>query len=369
MPSDDLPHAGPEPSGYAPRSFLKGNSLDGSRAPFSFEAVGMEYESGPRDSDDESICGLGGNPSPDPLEDSAVCCIVATFTEELGIPCQNPDCRRYQSIAHPSSIPDPSRESGPPSGPSAAPGPSGVHGSFCGDSFSLDDDIRLPSKESMQLHRDPPISSGPGEMSARIRPSPAEIDLLLQNVIKQAVSVKLDTQIQGSHESWRLKFQRIESLQRLHFHYQWCPQIHHCYCRFQREHPPVPVHTTAQAMEVNAVTLEKALEEAFLKVARDESKSLPITNTIESWLSEQQDVVRKPESIGLRSETASHVFFAHHCSCRKEIAKLTSENQAMKMNQEKLFSFFSNGKIFHSSPLSLEGSARRIWLFRCRSRD
>ena len=28
LPSDDLLHAGPEPSGYAPRSFLSGNSLD-----------------------------------------------------------------------------------------------------------------------------------------------------------------------------------------------------------------------------------------------------------------------------------------------------------------------------------------------------
>ena len=67
LPSDDLPHASPEPSGYAPRSFLSGNSLDGSRAAFSFEAVGMEYESDPPDSDDESICRLGGKPSPDPL--------------------------------------------------------------------------------------------------------------------------------------------------------------------------------------------------------------------------------------------------------------------------------------------------------------
>ena len=29
----------------------------------------------------------------------------------------------------------------------------------------------------------------------------------------------------------------------------------------------MPVHTTAQAMEVDSVSLEKALEEAFLKVA------------------------------------------------------------------------------------------------------
>ena len=75
--------------------------------------------------------------------------------------------------------------------------------------------------------------------------------------------------------------------------------------------------------------LEKALEGAFLKVAQEESKDLPITNTIESWLSEQEDVVEKPESIGSRSETASHVSCANHCSCRKEIAGLHSENQAI----------------------------------------
>ena len=108
------------------------------------------------------------------------------------------------------------------------------------------------------------------------------------------------------------------------------------------------------------MSLQKALEEAFLKVAQEESKDLPITNTIESWLSEQENVVRKPESI---SETPPHVSCAHHCSCEKEIAKLTSENQAIKINQENLFSFFSNGKIFHSSPLSLEGSASGICLF------
>ena len=155
----------------------------------------MEYESDPTDSDDESMCGLVGNPSPHRLEESVECCIVATFTQELGIPCQNPDCPTYQPIPHPSSIPDPSRESGPPSGPSPGARPSGVYGSFGGDSFSSDEDIRPPSKETMQVHRDPPISSGPGEMPARTRSTPAEIDLLLRNLIEQAVSVKLDTQI------------------------------------------------------------------------------------------------------------------------------------------------------------------------------
>ena len=201
----------------------------------------MEYESDPPDSDDESICGLGWNPSPDPLEDSVECCIVATFTEELGIPCQNPDCHRYQPIPHPSSIPFPSKESGPQSGPSPGAGPSGVYGSFDGDSFSPDDDIRLPSKETMQVHCDPPISSGQGEMPARTRATPEEIDLLLQNVIEQAVSVKLDTQIQEAQERWRLRFEKIGSVQRLHLYEQWCLQIHHCYCRFHNEHPPVPI--------------------------------------------------------------------------------------------------------------------------------
>ena len=317
LPSDDFPHAGSEPYGYAPWSFLEGNSLDGSRGAFSFEGVGMEYEYDPPDSDDDSICRLFGNRSPDPLENSVECCIVATFAEESGIPCRNPDCPRYIPIPHPSSIPYPCRESGPPSGPSPGAGPGGVYGSFGGDSFSPDKNICLPSKESMQVHRDPPTSSGPRKMPARIRPTRAEMDLLLLNVIEQAVSVKLDTQIWESHERWRLKFQKIQSLQRLDFYDQRCLQIHHCYWRLHCEHPPLQVHTTAQAMEVDAVPLEKALEEAFLKVAQEESKDLHITNTIESWLSEHGDVVRKRKSIRSRSETASHVSCAHHCLCRK----------------------------------------------------
>ena len=54
-PSEDLPHAGPEPSSYAPRSFLSGESLDGRGAAFILEAGSMEYESDPPDSEDESI--------------------------------------------------------------------------------------------------------------------------------------------------------------------------------------------------------------------------------------------------------------------------------------------------------------------------
>ena len=94
------------------------------------------------------------------------------------------------------------------------------------------------------------------------------------------------------------------------------------------------------------VSLESALEQAFLKVAQEESQALPAANTIESCLNEQEDVVRQPESIGSRSETASHVSCAHHCSCRKEIATLAAENQASKINQEKLFHFFSIGRSF-----------------------
>ena len=190
LPSVPFAHASPEPSGYAPRSFVKENSLDGSRGAFSFDAVGMEYESDPPDRDDESICDLD---DPEGPEDSVECCIVATFSEELWIPCQNPDCPMYIPIPHPTSVPDPSRESGPPRGPSPGARPSGVYGSLVGDSSSQEDDIRLPSKESMHVHRDPRIASGPGEMPARTRPTPAEIDVLLQNVIEQAVSAKLDT--------------------------------------------------------------------------------------------------------------------------------------------------------------------------------
>ena len=177
-------------------------------------------------------------------------------------------------------------------------------------------------------------------------PTLAEIDPLLQNVIEQAVSAKLDTQMQESQERWRIKFQKIKSLQRLDLYDQWCLQIHHCYCRFHREHPPVPVKSTGKTMEVDVVSLESALEQAFLKVAQEKSQELPAANTIESWLNEQEDVVRRPESIGSRSETASHVSCAHHCSCRKEIATLAAENQAIKFSQEKLFHFLSMGRSF-----------------------
>ena len=190
-------------------------------------------------------------------------------------------------------------------------------------------------------------------MPARTRPTPAEIDLLLQNVIEQAVSAKLDTQIQESQERWRLKSKRIESLQRLHLYDQWCLQIQHFYCRFHREHPPLPVNSTIKMMEVDVVSLETALEQPFLKVAQEESQEMPVANTIESWLNEQEDVVTKPESIGSQSETASHGSCAHDCSCRKEIAMLAAENQAIKFNQEKLFSFLTMGRSFAHPPSHL----------------
>ena len=142
------------------------------------------------------------------------------------------------------------------------------------------------------------------------------------------------------------KFQRIESLQRLDLYDQLCPQIHHSYCRFHREHPLLPVKSTAKTIEVDVVSLESALEQAFLKVAQEESHKLPDANTIESWLNEHEDVVRKVESFGSRSENASHVSCAHHCSCRKEIAMLAAENQAIKFNQEKLFHLFTMGRSF-----------------------
>ena len=73
-----------------------------------------------------------------------------------------------------------------------------MYGSLGGDSSCQEDDIRLPSKESMHVQRDPPIASGPRQMPARMTPTPAEMDLLLQSAIEQAVSAKLDTQIQES---------------------------------------------------------------------------------------------------------------------------------------------------------------------------
>ena len=179
--------------------------------------------------------------------------------------CQNPDCRQYYPIPHASSVPDLSQESGPQSGPSSGAGPSRVYRFLDGDSSSPDDDIRPPSEETIRVHRGPPIESGPGEMVAIIRATPAEIDLLLENIIKQAVSVKRSTQEQGGQECWRLILKEVGSPQQLEWYYQWCLQIHHCYCRFHREHPRVPVRTAAETIEIDAGSLEKVLKEAFLK--------------------------------------------------------------------------------------------------------
>ena len=117
------------------------------------------------------------------------------------------------------------------------------------------------------MHRDPPIASGPGEMPARTRATPAEIDLLLKNDIKQAVFAKRKTEKQEGQERWRPKFQKIESLQQLELYDQWCLQNNHCYCTFHRKHPPVQVCTTAETVEVDTLALVNWLENAFLRVA------------------------------------------------------------------------------------------------------
>ena len=48
-----------------------------------------------------------------------------------------------------------------------------------------------------------------------MRATPAEINLLLKNVIQQAVSVQWSTEKQKGQEGWISKFQKMESLQRL----------------------------------------------------------------------------------------------------------------------------------------------------------
>ena len=97
------------------------------------------------------------------------------------------------------------------------------------------------------------------------------------------------------------------------------------------------------------MALEKALEKAFVKVAQEESQDLSITNTIKR-LNEQEAVVKKQESIGSRAETASDVSCAHHYSCRKKIVQLQSENQAIKIHHEKIFSFLTMEKTFAHPP-------------------
>ena len=70
--------------------------------------------------------------------------------------------------------------------------------------------------------------------------------MLLKNVIAQGVTVEQATQIQEAQKRWRLKFKKIESLQRLELYDQWCLQIHHCYCMLHFEHPPVSVCPAAE---------------------------------------------------------------------------------------------------------------------------
>ena len=61
-----------------------------------------------------------------------------------------------------------------------------------------------------------------------------------------------------------------------------------------------------------------------------------------------------PQSIGkalfLTTKTASHISCGHHCSCRKKIALLHSENQAIEVNPEKRFSFLTMGRTFAPPP-------------------
>ena len=78
-------------------------------------------------------------------------------------------------------------------------------------------------------------------MPAKTRPTPTEIDLLLKNVIEQAVSVQRITEKEEGQERRRLKFPKIESLQQLELYDQWGLHIYHCSCNLHREHPPVPV--------------------------------------------------------------------------------------------------------------------------------
>ena len=69
--------------------------------------------------------------------------------------------------------------------------------------------------------------------------------LLLKNVIEQAVFVKWSTEKQEDQERWTLKTQKVQSLQPLELYDQWCLQIHHCYCRFHREHESALDYTAA----------------------------------------------------------------------------------------------------------------------------
>ena len=140
-----------------------------------------------------------------------------------------------------------------------------------------------------------------------------------------------------------------ESLQRLDVFDEWTSQMHHEYCKFHREHPPVAVRPITEEMVIDADSLEKALEKATLKVAQRESekeKNTAITNTIKSWLNKDEDVVQRLESTATWSDTASHISYALHRSCRKEIAKLKLDDEAIKFYQERLISLFTMGRTF-----------------------
>ena len=96
LPSNDLPHAGLEPSGKCLVSIFVGKHLDGSRGSLCHEDEGTEYKSDMEESDDESIYDPGVGPlSMSPMESSNEWCIVATFKAQLGITCQIPECLEY----------------------------------------------------------------------------------------------------------------------------------------------------------------------------------------------------------------------------------------------------------------------------------
>ena len=93
-------------------------------------------------------------------------------------------------------------------------------------------------------------------------------------------------------------------------------------------------------------SLEKAPEAAFLKVAQRESIGPPIINTIDSGFMNRRTWLENQNQSHHCLGRFSRISCAHHCSCRKEIALLQSENQAIKFNQETLFSFLTMSRTF-----------------------
>ena len=73
--------------------------------------------------------------------------------------------------------------------------------------------LGAPSKETMEVHWTARIASCPGELPPITRPTPAESDLVRQNIIKHDVSVKQAEEIQEVQERWRLNFMTNDSMQ------------------------------------------------------------------------------------------------------------------------------------------------------------